>query len=471
MEFMGRSEEISQLCNWNKSGRPAFLSVIYGRRRIGKTRLVEETFKKSRLLTFEGLEGQSTKEQQMQFLARLASISGRKEYQLIKSASWTEILILLSDYIGKRPTIIFLDEFQWLAASRSKLVSSFKYVWDNYFCKNNNVHVILCGSVCSFLLKKVIRSKALYGRIDLEINLKPLQLPEIKNLFRPKRSLRDVVEMYMSLGGVPQYLKMVDPSLSVRANLENLCFSPNGYLVNEFERLFASHFGTNRHYRKILLILAKHSFATREELQKGCNLDSGGRITRYLEDLETAGFIERYVPVDKPSASKINRFRIVDPYLIFYFRFIQSALKKINQPGRSPNFSSFVPDKRYYVWCGQAFESLCLAHSHLISEKLGFSAVNYNYGSWFSRQPDYKGFQIDLMFLRDDRVITICEMKFQDAKIGKNIIPEIARKRSLLPNPKNFTIETVLITASPATKELINERYFNRILTLSQLFG
>ncbi len=476
MQFLGRVQEKALLRSWANETNGSYLSVIYGRRRIGKTRLVEESFKDATLFKFEGLEGQPTNEQQRQFLARLAELSGKPEYRLIKTSRWTDILIILSNYLSeyasnKKPVVVFFDEFQWMASGRTKLVSNLKYVWDNYFMKNNRVHLILCGSACSFLVKKVIRSKALYGRINLEINVKQLQLPEIKNVFQPKRSLWDVVELYMALGGVPQYLEMVDPSRSVRANLERLCFLRNGYLVNEFERIFASHFGTNQHYRRILMHLARNSFASREKLQVVCNLASGGRVTGYLQDLEMAGLVERYTPVDKPRATRVNRYRIVDPYLLFYFRFIQPSLRKIRESTAEPVFSRFVPDRKHDVWRGLAFELVCFQHSHIVAEKLGFSAVNYECGSWFSQAPGQARHQIDLLFVRADRVITLCEIKFQDKKIGKGIIAEVEKKRQGLANPKRFTVETVLVTASDVTEDLKKEKYFNQIVQLEDLFG
>ena len=450
MDFLGRHHEQSLLGNWEQQTDSSYLTVLYGRRRIGKTRLVEESLERQpskppTFLKFEGLEGQPTPIQQRHFLDRLTELTGNRAYSLMRTSKWTDILIVLSDYLADRwndePFVVFFDEFPWMACGRTQLVSDLKFVWDNYFTKKNRIHLILCGSVCSFLVKKVIKSTALYGRIDKSIELLPLQLPEIRDVFRPQRSLRDVVELYMAFGGVPQYLEKVDPTHSVRANLESLCFSRDGYLVDEFDRIFASHFGTNPHYRKILLHLARKSYASREQLQKACKLGSGGRISDYLFELESAGFVERYAPIDKPQSPKINRYRIADPYLLFYFRFIKPALRKIKQPRGVATLSDFVSQNKYDVWRGHAFEAVCYRHSQLIAEKLGFGRDNYEFGSWFTRSEDARGAQIDLVFLRDDNVVTLCEMKFWDQAIGKGVIDEVERRRLAFPNPKRRTIE------------------------------
>ena len=101
-----------------------------------------------------------------------------------------------------------------------------------------------------FFSQKVAHSKALYGRIDLELHLQPLSIPEIRRVFHPPRSIREVVELYMTLGGIPRYLEMFDATRSARLNIERLYFTPNGYLVREFERIFASHFGRCSQHRQ-----------------------------------------------------------------------------------------------------------------------------------------------------------------------------------------------------------------------------
>ena len=160
----------------------------------------------------------------------------------------------------------------------------------------------------------------------------------------------------------------------------------------------------------------------------------------------------------------------MDPYLLFYFHFIHPVRKKIEISRGDPIFSHYVPERKYSAWKGLAFEFLCFQSGQLIAEKLGFGAVNYEFGSWFSRNRNQDGGQIDLLFIRADRVITLCEIKFQDGKVGKDIMAEVEKKRNVLPNPKGYTIETVLISASPVTDDLAREKYFNRILLLENLF-
>lgn len=469
MNFIGRKDELKLVKMWDKSH--SRLTVLYGRRRVGKTRLVEEASKNKRVYKFEGMEGRVQKQQRKSFLLQLAAQFNAPELGEMNPQSWNGLLLLLSKYVGKKPCIIFFDEFQWMAGNRNELISCLKYAWDNFYTKNNRVHLILCGSITSFMVKNVVRSKALYGRVDNEIHLRPLSLDAITKVLKPKRSLKELVEMYMAFGGIPQYLKMMDFSKSVLLNFQDLCFSANGYFVNELDRIMISHFGKNRAYKKIIMYLAKNKWGNREQIKKECRLESGGRFTEYMENLELAEFVEKYVSVDRPESIRNARYRISDPYLLFYFSFIHPFQKKINQTEETLPISYFLPDKRYLPWKGIAFEKVCLRHHRLIADKLGFKAVQYEAGSWYGKGQKNEKAQIDMLFIRADHVITLCEIKYTETKPDMNIIKDMKKKIEIFPNPKKQTIEKVLLTAAPPTKALVKEGFFNRILTIEDILG
>jgi hypothetical protein len=152
----------------------------------------------------------------------------------------------------------------------------------------------------------------------------------------------------------------------------------------------------------------------------------------------------------------------------FYFRFIGPNINRITKgTDRSP-LSRFLPDKKYFPWRGRAFERFCYQHHQFIADRLGFGGIAYDAGSWFNRKAE--GFQIDLAYFRADRVITICEMKFLDRPVGKDVIAPMEQRIRRMPNPKILTVERVLVTATPPTVALLSEGYFNSILTLDDLF-
>lgn len=466
--FWGREQERAALHDWN--GKQSRLTVLYGRRRVGKTRLVEEAFRDVNLIRVEGLEGLGARTQQALFRQMLISRLGYTSLEKAEN-DWLSLLSRLSDCLGNKPAVVFLDEFQWLAGGRTALVSKLKHAWDNLFSKRNRVHLILCGSVSSFMVDKVMKSRSLYGRVDREIHLLPLLAPSIIEDFTAKRSLEETVEIFMTVGGIPQYLKMFDLTRSLRLNVEALFFSPNAYFVNEFERIFASHFGTNPHYREILLHLAERRWADRDSIKKAARSKSGGRISEYLSNLEIAGFVEKYVPVDKPQTERNARYRLCDPYLDFYFRFVHGNRKRINQGHIQNPQLQFLADRVYYPWRGLAFERFCYGHRQLIADKLGFGSVIFDAGPWFSRRTKDKSFQVDLVFIRADRVMTVCEIKFMDKKVGMDVIAPFEQRIQRTENPKRMSVEKILVTATEPTDRLRREGYFHRILTLRNLFG
>jgi len=462
--FVGRKTQLNLLQRVVSKQTRSGITAVYGRRRIGKTRLVREAFRDYPLLHFEGLEGGSSAEQKKHFLKTLYRHSEQETHRLASSSDWGDLLIFLAEHTtAGKPCVIFFDEFQWMAAGRSELVGKLKYVWDNYFHDKNGIHLILCGSVSSFLVKKVIRSKALYGRIDQIVHLGPLDFHDVRFGFFQTRSLREALEYYLVMGGVPKYLEMYDTARSVRLNLENLCFEPGAYFHDEFERLFGSHFGKIRHYRAIVEFLASRGFGTRNEIAKHTRLSSGGRISGFLENLVLAGFIEACGSVHNPHRISLKRYRISDPFLRFYFRFIRPLGDRIARGGSIPLHQA-LPDKRYEVFLGFAFESFCHQHALVIAKRLGFSGVAFEFGPWFKKTTISKGAQIDLVFKRADNVITLCEVKYR-RQVTQEVIDEVEAKVDALDAPKSTTIEKVLISALPPNREVYDAGYFSAILT------
>ena len=467
-KFVGRQEEIESLRNWSATPNESRITVIYGRRRIGKTRLVEEAYQGFKLLRFEGLEGKGTAEQKRHFVKTFHRYSKSNKHDSSLLSDWEDLLILLSKHIGKRPCVLFFDEFQWMAAGRTDLVSKLKFVWDNYFSKRNRVHLVLCGSVSSFLMKKVVHSKALYGRVDEVIRLGQLSLGEVRRGFFQKRTLQEALEYYLVVGGIPQYLQLYNQSQSVGLNLQRICFRPAGYLFDEFSRIFVSHFGKTPHFQRIVEFLAKSGFGNRDQIMKHLDINSGGRLSTFLDDLELSGFIEAYTPCDNPESTHLRRYRIADPYLRFYFRFIAPMRRKVlKTPGGVPLHLA-LPVRKYETWRGLAFEFFCYQPAPLSADQLKFSAVSYEYGSWFRRADQQTGAQIDLLFQRADNVLTLCEVKFK-RKVGKEVIKEVERKVDALHDFGTHAIEKVLITVTPPSKDLVREGYFSDILLSEDL--
>ena len=464
-EFIGRKEELSALKNWNNADMPQ-LTAIFGRRRVGKTRLVEEASKGSKILLFEGLEGQSSAVQRAHFRDTLSNYAGSRVYRELRSDNWSALLISLSEFIAKERFIVLFDEFQWMAAERSQFVSTVKYVWDNFYSKSNCIHLILCGSVSSFIVKKVIHSKALYGRINLKIHLKPLKLGEIKNGFLKTLPKQHIVQIYSALGGVPKYLELCDPKGSFEQNMSKLFFSPYAPLQDELQNLFVSHFGKKSIYLKTVKFLSDKHSAKRSEISKALSVSSGGALTKVLEELQLAGFIDECAHISGIVKSKEKIFRLVDPFLRFYLKFVFPRLKSLESLRKPLSLQEALPGDIYKTWRGLAFETTCRLHAQEIAHSLGFSAVDYEVGTL----PAKKGVpQIDLAFSRSDGVITICKIKFKD-QIGLEVVEQSKKQIEKLQSQTKKHLEASLISFTKPTKAVYKENYFVKILDHQALF-
>ena len=466
--FVGREAQIRSLRSFFERPPKSKITAVHGRRRIGKTRLVREAYSDARLLSFEGLEGAGSEEQRKHFRNTLYRHSGLESHRIASARDWTDLLLLLAEYVKQEPCVLFFDEFPWMAAGRRELVSKLKYVWDQVLAQEACVHLVLCGSVSSFLVNKVIQSRALYGRIDEVIELGPLGFHEVAPGFFGRRSVLEALEYYLAFGGVPKYLELHDDRRSIPLNLSDLCFRPGAYFLDELDRLFVSHFGKVRHYRDIVEFLAHRGFATRSQIGGHLGLDSGGRLSELMDDLCLAGFVEPYSPVHNPTSTYLRRYRIRDPFLRFYFRFIGPVRDRISRSMDGVPLHKSLPHARYGVFKGLAFEHFCSQHAGLIARKLGFSAIAYEHGAWSRKGDLATGAQVDLLFRRADRVSTVCEVKFR-GHVGREVIEEVERKVAALSGFPRHAVEKVLISALPPTADLREEGYFTRIITADDL--
>jgi len=473
--FTGRTQELKQLQHFSTRPRPA-IAVVYGRRRVGKSALIREALKGTTApLFFEGLEERPKREQIAHFLFQLQRQLGLSSPVEKPPATWKEALLQLFEAIKANPRPIVLDEFQWMANYRRELVSDLKYVWDNFFATLSGQKLILCGSIASFMIDKVIKSSALYGRIDVQIELTAFKLKETRE-FLAEKGDAEVLEAHLLTGGIPAYLQLLGEHASVQLAMQHLAFTPNQYFVNEYERIFVSHFGKNPDFESIVRTLAQHPLGLyREQLTTAAKVTAGGPLTAHLKDLASAGFINATPSFQKAvefSQVKNLKYLLSDAYLRFYFSFILPNMLKI-QAGKENLFPAIVQTGAFHAWMGRSFEYTCMRHANLISAILGFSGIDFTAGPYFAapRKGESQGVQVDLVFDRPDNVLTLCEMKYSSQPVGVEIIQEIERKVELLRAiAGKKTIQKVLIVKEPVSRELAGRIYFYRIIEAKELF-
>jgi len=466
--FVGRKNELKLLNDAYRSEKDE-LVVLYGRRRIGKSSLVKCFAKKKKsYYEFEAPEGETTHRQIDHFSQQLKKQIDDPLLDSVRFANWEQVFTYLTEKIIKRKTkvkkILFLDELPWMAAGRIRLVSLLKYYWDNHW-KGKHVMLILCGSVASFMVKKVLHSNALYGRTTIEILLKGFSPGEAAYLLGKKRSREEILNYQLVFGGVPKYLEQINPNQSFNQNMNTLCFSPHGIMLKEVERIFYSQFREPRTYLKIINLL-KNGIFSLGEISSKTKIPSGGGLKQYLKNLERAEMIRSFVPFDHSWNSKFKKYTLADEFLVFFFKYIEPNLRVIKESSSRRLFETLTQN-RFDTWLGFAFERFCLKHAGMLAFVMDFADDLLLASPYFKKNDER--FQVDLLYKRADRVITVCEIKHQNMKIGTHIIPEMQRKCALLKVPRGYALEKALISLYGPDNSLKDTGYFHHFVTLDDI--
>jgi uncharacterized protein len=468
--FIGRTTELELLEKAYASDKSE-LAVIYGRRRIGKSALVAQFLQgKLHTFSFEALEDDNTSAQLSHFTRRLAKHMSEPLLEETEFKDWDRafdyftrnVLVLKND--GTK-YIIFLDELQWMAVGKSALVGLLKYYWDNHW-KQLHVVLILCGSVSSFMIKDVLRSKALYGRTTLEINLKGLQPAEAYALLGKKRSVEEVLRYLLVFGAVPKYLEQIDVHKSLNENMNSICFSKNGSMLSEADKIFHSQFRKPDTYFRIIKLLAGN-LRSSKEISKTAEIKSGGGLTGYIDNLINADLVIPYVPFGKEQGAKSVKYAMSDEFLHFYLKYIKPNIRLIEN-SRSSKIFETVTRTGFDAWLGYAFERFCHKHAGSLAQIMGFADEVIQVGPLFGKSDEK--FQIDLIYKRTDKIVVVCEIKFSINEISTTVIPEIQRKCALLKIPRGFTIQKALISLYGPDKALADSRFFDHSVTIKDIF-
>ncbi len=470
--FVGRIQELERLRSIANSNQSAIV-VVYGRRRVGKTTLIERAFERRGILKIEGLEQGGIKLQLASAVRQLAAQLPDEAVNSWNPKSWEDLFRLIGKIVEKGKWTLYLEEYQWLSSYRSQLTAELKLAWDNWLRKNPGLIVVLCGSSPSFMINKVLRSKSLYNRSQHELHVKPLPFADARKLLPKEVTLREAFDAYLLVGGIPEYLRRLGSHSSCFLSFVHEAFASDGFFVNEFDRIIVSSLASNPDFERIIKHLAKVSFCNRKELAKVLNIKPGGELSRLLQELSYCGLIRQYTPVDKPENSLLQRFSLADPFIRTYFWHIAPRLSRIRKGDFNKSPEQAVSYAELSSHLGYAFEQLCLVRSQIIAEKIGFSGVDYRAGSYFSRMSGAEGksYQLDLVFQRADRVHTVCEIKYSQEPVDTAIISNFERSLSLYSQRFPNRLQRVLISASGASRSVINRHYFDRIITLGDLSG
>ncbi len=431
MKIAGRKDEIEVLETMLKSDSSEFVAM-YGRRRIGKTYLLRQVFESNIIFEASGIHENEMEQQLESFWLVLLEVMPNLRFSS-PPKTWLQAFALLKQYIlslkGKKKKVIFLDEISWFDTPRSGFLAALDNFWNQFCSKRDDIILTICGSAASWIINKVINNRGgLHNRVTKTIRLFPFTLAETNEYLTTKNihlSKKDIIELYMCIGGVPFYYKDITKGKSVVQIINELCFSPKASLKKEFDNLYASLFKNAHLHVEIVNVLAKKNKGlTRQEIITETGLSSGGGTTDLLNELIECGFITTILPINKTTEDKL--YRLIDEFSLFYFKFMYKS--------KTSNWTSVFSKQPYRIWCGYAFETLCMKHTAQIKHKLGISGIASNDYSWIKKGTKTdEGAQIDLLIDRADNCISMCEMKFYDApfEITKQYADSLRDKREI----------------------------------------
>ncbi len=475
MKVVGRKKTIKRFRDRLTTKKAELIAVI-GRRRVGKTFLIKYAFEKEMLFHFSGLYQGKLEEHLDLFHQKIKQLSLTKE-QLKKPKSWFEafqqLSIVIDKHLKKKPKVIFLDEFPWMATNKSRFLTAFTHWWNDYAVNKKGLIVVICGSSASWMINKVLNNKGgLHNRVTDKIILEPFDLTDTKELLKYKGiqiSNYDIIRLYMAVGGIPFYLEQMNKGESYVQFIDRVCFSKDGILRGEYDNLFESLFEQSEKHQTIVELLNKFPKGLfREEIISKSGLASGGGMTNILEELEVSGFIKSNLPYGKKKKDKL--YKLKDNFTLFYLKFVRNS--KLSEGNV---WEKIVSKPSFKSWSGLAFENICMYHISKIKEALQIAGIYTESSAWQHRGTDeMPGAQIDLLLDRADNIMSMCEMKFvsEPFAITKDYSKKILQKKSAF-NHFTKNRKEVFVTFV-TTFGLIDNMYRKQIvqneLTIDDLF-
>ncbi len=411
--LIGREQEKQQLLDLLESDQSEFVAV-YGRRRVGKTYLVRETFNYRFAFQHTGILDAPLQEQLAEFRQSLQSSGYRK---CPEPSNWHEAFRLLGELLVKskdEKKVVFIDELPWMDTPNANFIRALDHFWNGWATARKDIILIVCGSATSWIINKVIMNYGgLHNRLTRQVFLRPFTLAECEQYSQARKlgyTRKQILEGYMALGGIPYYWSFLQKGKSLAQNFDRMFFAENGEMTREFEALYASLFRhPEPHIAIIKALSTKKSGLIRNDILTETGLDDNTTFIKAMKELEQCGFIRKYTCLGK--VSKDALYQLMDNFTLFYFKFMQE-----NTNGNPIFWTSSLGTPIHNTWAGLAFERVCLQHLPQIKAALGFSAVISTAYSWTFKAKDKKedenGVQIDLLIDRNDGIINLCEMKY-----------------------------------------------------------
>ena len=470
--FIGRKDELESL-HGLRSKRTSSLIVVKGRRRIGKSRLVEKFAQDANFLNFTGIPptgGTTAQTQRDEFSRQLSRETGLPKFRM---DDWHDLFHLLSKETEKGRIVILFDEISWMGSEDPNFLGKLKTCWDLYFKKNPKLIFILCGSVSTWIEENIIKSTGFFGRISLYLTLEELPLEDCNTFLESQGFRGSIYEKFKILsvtGGGPWYLEQIQSGVSADENIKNLCFRKDGVLLHEVDLIFHELFSRRSEFYKRIVEILVNGVAEFNEIAKQLNYVNSGALSGYLSDLISSGFMSRDYTwhLKDGKVSRLSHYRLKDNYLRFYLKYVAPYRHRIIEDTyKSVSMSSF---KHWDTVMGLQFENLVISNRKTILKelKIRFEDIVSDNPFFQRKTTNQKGCQIDYLIQTRFNTLFACEIKFSKHEISTEIINVMKERINRLKLPKGFSCWPVLIHVNGVHEKVEDAGYFSNIIDFSK---
>ena len=460
--FVNRRDELA-LLNGALDAASDTLFVLYGRRRVGKTALLQKVSRKRKALFFTADMG-SRADQLASFANALALGLGEPEWAGVSFRGWEQALRICIERAKRERWVLILDEFQHLVTADRSLPSILQRLWDTEISKSQ-LSIILCGSYVSFMERQVLGAQnPLFGRRTGQLALGPLRFRDAARFF-PARSAIDRMWNVGTIGGIPAYLRLFDPDLTLRDNVSNAVLRVGAPLLDEPRFLMMEELREPQVHFSICRALA-YGHGRPNAIAQAAGLTGKGNIASYLSSLRELRFVERRVPatVRNPERSRMGLYRLSDPFLRFWFRFVL------------PNRSSLEAGDYALLWkrkirphlaqhVSVAFEDACREYLLEQNRREKLPTTYDRVGSWWRNENE-----VDLAAVADDGALLLGECKWTDKPAGIDVLAKLTTKTAAvqadLKRPAR-QVDLAIFSRAGFTQQLVKEAKKSRVRLVS----
>ena len=414
--FYGRENERKKLHRMFLSDGQ-MISLIYGRRRIGKSELIKQALKETDIKSIYYECKQTTERNNVDSLAELiAEIFDFPKPAFENIEALLQFLFKMSE---KEPMILVLDEYPYLRENAKGLDSILQSLIDHYK-DTSNMKFIVCGSYVDTMKALLEKQNPLYGRIDLTLNLKPMDYYE-SALFYPEFTEEDKVRLFSVFGGIPYYNRLIDGQKSVRENIIELIASPGARLENEVSMYLNSEISKITNANEVFEALAK-GFSRYKDILDQSNVSSGPALVDILDKLMRMDVVSKEAPINDENNKKKSGYFISDNLSLFYYKYIFRNMSRMNIMDSDVFYDRYIAEDFETKYVPKSFERICKQYLIRKNRKGLMDEVFEKIGKYYYDDPiEKKNGEFDIVTL-DDRGYIFYEAKFRKEPVTENVV-------------------------------------------------